>query len=221
MVNNAGNRCWRLIKAPTDSGAHASDTRLAQAGRVAGTPPQPLGLCRRVLSGSRRSTRTNLPVCFRKLAAAIQFGLEALEVYRERLFDEARHRVLMRPAIQDRYGILDPHQEIGRDCHSRSFHGSPTRRRRRDGCRFANRGPILQSLGTPGRSVPLWPCISAPLARLAILVSRRRRSRAKEAATYHVRSVSRHQRAPSVAASWSRAGDNIPQRSTSSPATAR
>ena len=221
MVNNAGIVAGDLLEAPADSGAHASDTRLAQAVRVGGTPPQPLGLCRRVLSGSRRSTRTNLPVCFGKLAAAIQFGLEALELYRERLFDEARHRVLMRPAIQDRSGILDPHQEIGRDCHSRSFHRPPTPRRRRDGCRFANRRAILRSLGTPGRSVPVWPCISAPLARLAILVSRRRRSCAKEAATYHVGSVLRHQRAPSVAASPSRDGDNSPQRSTSSPATAR
>src|SRR5260370_38763990 len=139
-----------------------------QAVRVAGTPPQPLGLCRRVLSGSRWPARTNLPVCFGNLATAIQFGLEALELYRERLFDEARHRVLMRPAIQDRYGILDPHQEIGRDGHSRSFHGPPTRRRRRDGCRFANRRAILRALGTPGRRVPVWPCISAPLAGLAI-----------------------------------------------------
>src|SRR5258708_22418751 len=167
------------MEAPADSGAPASDTRLAKAVRVAGTPPQPLALCRPVLSGSRRSTRTNLPVCFGKLAAAIQFGLEALEVYRERLLDEARHRVLMRPAIQDRYGILDPHQEIGRDGHSRSFHGPPARRRRRDGCRFANPRAILRSLGTPGRSVPVWPCLRAPLARLAILVARRRRSRAE------------------------------------------
>src|SRR6266851_1062408 len=193
----------------------------AQAVRVAGDPASAFGPCRRVLSGSRRPARTNLPVCFGKLAAAIQFGLEALELYRERLFDEARHRVLMRPAIQDRYGILDPHEEIGRDGHSRSFHGPPTRRRRRDGCRFANRRAILRSFGTPGRRVPVWPCLSAPLARLAILVSRRRRSRAKEAATYHVGSVSRHQRAPSVAASPSRDGDDSPQRSTSSPATAR
>src|SRR5258708_33873954 len=109
------------MEAPADSGAPASDTRLAQAVRVAGTPPQPLGLCRRVLSGSRRSTRTNLPVCFGKLAAAIQFALEALEVYRERLFDEARHRELIRPAIQDRYRTLARPHRTGRARHSRSI----------------------------------------------------------------------------------------------------
>ena len=82
------------------------------------------------LSGSRRPTRSNRPVCLGKFAAAIQVNLQAFEVCGERLFDKARHRVLMRPTIQDRDRILDPHEEIGRNGHSRSFHGPPTRRRR-------------------------------------------------------------------------------------------
>src|SRR5689334_13286362 len=79
-----------------------------------------------LISGPGWPSRPNLSVCDGELASTVVFALQPLELSRERFFDESRHRVLLRPAIEHCDGILDSHQQFARNGDSRSL-DLPTR----------------------------------------------------------------------------------------------
>ena len=74
-----------------------------------------------LISGSGRSSRPSLSVRDWELTSAVVFALEPLQLRRERLLDESRHRVLVRPAIEHRDSILHSHQQFAGNGHRRSF----------------------------------------------------------------------------------------------------
>lgn len=53
-----------------------------------------------LISGSGRPSGPNLSVRDGELTSTVVFALQPLELSRERLFDESRHRVLLRPTIE-------------------------------------------------------------------------------------------------------------------------
>src|SRR6266542_5486685 len=72
-------------------------------------------------SGPRRSSRANLPVRYRELAATVVLDLQTFELRRKRLLDEAGHRVLMWPTIEHGDSVFHTHQQVARDGHRRAL----------------------------------------------------------------------------------------------------
>lgn len=77
------------------------------------------------MSGPGWSSRSNLSVRYGELAPAVVVGLQPLEMSGEGLFDKARYRVLVRPAIEHGDRVLHAQQQIARDGHGRAFNLPP------------------------------------------------------------------------------------------------